>query len=349
MNTLVGGDCQFNSRYIDLLNEKIGGKALCCSDQWFAECANLVKDGRAESKPGYFISTGQWMDGWESRRSFGRTALRGQGEVDHDWCILRLGIAGVIYALDIDTQHFKGNAPEFVSVEAAFVQGDINEHTEWQPILNKSSVDADSQNLFRVNDERVFTHVRLNIYPDGGVARFRVYGDVRVDKANFVEGELIDLASVMNGGRGLDCSDRFYSSPNHLLLPGRGINMGDGWETKRRRDELHDWSIIKLGLIGSIRKVIIDTAHFKGNYPDRFSLEATYCDREPFDDNDIDWETVVAKTPLYADQEHIFVQSIEVPKDKVFTHVRLSIYPDGGVSRLRVMGLVDWSVNTRAY
>ncbi|MBL4827291.1 MAG: allantoicase [Spongiibacteraceae bacterium] len=331
-------DNGFSSQYTELLSERVGGKALSCSDQWFGECANLIKGGRAECKPGVFVSTGQWMDGWESRRSFGRSARRLEGAIDHDWCILRLGIAGVIHGVDIDTVHFMGNAPAFVSVDAAFVVGEPDGSTQWVTLLKKTGVHCDCQNLFELDADNTWTHVRLNIFPDGGVARFRVYGDVVVNKNHFVKGELIDLVSVLNGGRSLACSDQFYSSPDNLLLPGKGMNMGDGWETKRRRDNKNDWCVIKLGLIGTLRKVVVDTAYFKGNFPDRFSLEGCYTECDDIRDDDIEWKTLVPETRLYADQEQIFIQEIVLKQDVLLTHVRFIIYPDGGVSRLRIMG-----------
>lgn len=335
-------DDRFAARYTNLLDEKLGGKALNCSDEWFAECANLVKSDAPVFKEGHFVATGQWMDGWESRRSFGR-AYRRDGERDYDWCILRLGLAGTIRGVDVDTRHFRGNAPEFASLEAASVHGDLDENTQWVEILAKSPTEPDSANLFDIHSEQVWTHVRLKIYPDGGVARFRVYGEGHVDRENFVVGELLDLASVMNGGRGLACSDMFYSSPSNLLMPAKGINMGDGWETKRRRDDSNDWCIIRLGLPGNIRKIVLDTAHFKGNFPDSFMLEATHTDRQDITADDIEWHTVITQTPLHADQEHLFIRQIEVPAEMEFTHVRVNIYPDGGLSRLRVFGFPNWS------
>ena len=332
---------RFSKDTIDLMNEKVGGKALSCSDEWFAECANLVLNEAPVFKPGYFVSTGQWMDGWESRRSFGRS-YRDGGAPDYDWCVLRLGVPGRIHGLDINTSHFRGNAPEYASLEAAVVAGDVDDATEWVEILEKSATGAHCENLFDIDSDAVWSHLRLKIYPDGGVARLRVYGEAQVDRNNFVEGELLDLASVMNGGRGLACSDMFYSSPSNLLMPARGINMGDGWETKRRRDHGNDWCIVKLGVRGSLRKVLLDTAHFKGNFPDSFSLEGACTEAADLTADDIEWRTVIARTPLHADQEHLFIKQIEVPTDAVFTHVRLNIYPDGGVSRLRVFGFPQW-------
>ena len=332
-------------RYIDLLDQRLGGRALSCSDEWFAPCTNLVKPGRGVFKEGHFVDTGQWMDGWESRRSFGR-----QRPLDYDWCTLRLGAPGRVRGFDIDTNHFRGNAPEYAAVEAARVEGELNDRADWFEILPKSPLQAHSRNLFNSADDHscsasyngAWTHLRLKIYPDGGVARFRAYGEPQVDKNRFVEGELIDLASARNGGCGLLCSDMFYSSASNLLMPGPGIDMGDGWETRRRRDLANDWAIIRLGLEGSIRKVILDTAHFKGNFPDRFMLEAVNTRCEDLDAADIPWQTLIAETSLCADQEQLFIEQILVPQDAEFTHVRLNIYPDGGVSRLRIFGFPNW-------
>ena len=60
---------------------------------------------------------------------------------------------------------------------------------------------------------------------------------------------------------------------NNLLLPGRAENMGGGWETRRKRAPGHDWILIRLGARGTINTIEVDTNHFKGNYPDRCSLE----------------------------------------------------------------------------
>lgn len=331
----------FSGEYIDLLSEKVGGKALSCSDEWFAECASLVLQADPVFKEGHFVATGQWMDGWESRRSYGRADHR-SGNREFDWCILKLGIPGIVHGTDVETTHFRGNAPEFASLEGAWVDGDLSDETQWFEVLEKSPTAAHSHNFFQVRCDRPCTHLRLKIFPDGGVARLRVYGVARANPDNFVPGELVDIASVMNGGRGLACSDRFYSSPSNLLMPNKGVNMGDGWETKRRRDASNDWAIIKLGLTGTIRKVMVDTAHFKGNYPDTISVEATLSDREDMTADDIEWQTVIERTPVYADQEHLFIKQIQVDQDSQFDHVRLNIFPDGGISRLRIFGFPNW-------
>ncbi|MEH6591898.1 MAG: allantoicase [Halioglobus sp.] len=344
MSNTENSDNPFAGQTIDLLNERVGGKALECSDEWFAECAGLVKQSDPVFKQGHFVPTGQWMDGWESRRSYGRAAHR-SGKRDYDWCTLKLGMPGVIKGFDIETTHFRGNAPEYASIEGAWENGDLNENTEWFEVLGKQATAAHSHNFYAAASELPCTHLRLKIFPDGGVARLRAYGNARVNPANFIDGELLDLASVMNGGVGLDCSDRFYSSPSNLLMPNKGINMGDGWETKRRRDEDNDWCIVKLGLTGTIRKVIIDTAHFKGNFPDTVSLEATLTDRTDITAADIQWHNVIGRVAVNADAEHLYIKQIQTDPEQKFNHVRLNIYPDGGISRLRILGFPDWKAS----
>ena len=335
----------FTSNYINLLSEKVGGRSLGCSDEWFADASNLVKDSEPRFVHGEFGERGQIMDGWESRRSFKRR-WREDGSADHDWAVLRLGIIGSIVGVDVETTHFRGNAPQQVMLEGCMSKGDPDANAQWVELLPISSVEPHSHNVFKIEVEGNWSHVRLRMYPDGGVARLKVYGDAQINPANFIDGELIDLAYVMNGGRGLQCSDMFFSSPTNLLMPGRGINMGDGWETRRSRSDSHEWNIIKLGLPGTIRKVLLDTAHFKGNYPESFRLLATNTDREDITADDIEWQEVIPNTPLYADREHLFIDEITADKEATYTHVRLNIYPDGGVSRLRVFGLPVWPENS---
>ncbi|MBS1552980.1 MAG: allantoicase, partial [Bacteroidetes bacterium] len=236
----------------DLASEKNGGKALYASDEFFAGKENLLKEGRGIFIPEKFTDNGKWMDGWESRRK------RVPG---HDWCIIKLGANGIIKGLDIDTNHFLGNHPPYASVEAYNLNDgeDINsDKIIWKEILPKSPVSPGSQNLFALNDNGIYTHVRLNIYPDGGVARFRVYGKIIPDRKNIQNG-MTDLAALMNGGKVLVCNDMFFGSKDNLISPGRSSNMGDGWETKRKRIPGYDWTIIKLAFAGEIKKIIVDT------------------------------------------------------------------------------------------
>ena len=347
-NKLAGAALELEQKLkthcVDLVSERVGGETLFCSDDFFAGMENLIKPGRGVFIDNKFTDRGKWMDGWESRRSYGRIHRKESGQ-EYDWCILRLGIKGVIHGFDIDTNYFRGNAPQTVSVEACVSDEQPNENTVWHCVLTKSEVDAHSQNVFAVtskiaHNNTSWTHVRLNMFPDGGIARFRVYGEADVNWNDFVDGELIDLAYIKNGAKALLVSDMFFSDKNNLIMPGRGKDMGDGWETKRRRDPGPDWSIVKLAAQGSIEKVIIDTCHFKGNYPDTFTLEGIMSKSDDFTKgyHEDKWQPVIARTRLYAHREHLFINEIIPARTEQFTHIRLNIFPDGGVSRLRAFG-----------
>jgi allantoicase len=315
---------------VDLAAERVGGKALVANDEFFAEKENLLKPGRGIFIPDKYTERGKWMDGWESRRR--RTP-------GNDWCIVQLGLRGIIRKIDIDTNHFLGNHPPFASVDAVDNDKEIANEVEelpWQSILEQSPLNPGSQNLFDVANDSTWTHVRLNIFPDGGVARLRVYGVVVPDWSKVKRDELVDLAAVENGGVALACSDMFFSSMQNLVMPGRAANMGDGWETKRRRGPGHDWIILKLGRAGSIRKIEVDTNHFKGNFPDSCSIEG--CATSDVDLLNARWSEILPQTKLEADKRHLFEK--ELRKIDNCTHVRLNIYPDGGVSRLRVWGTI---------
>ena len=321
---------------VDLASERVGGVALIANDEFFAEKENLLKPGRGIFIPDKYTDRGKWMDGWESRRR--RTP-------GNDWCVVRLGLPGIIKAVDIDTNHFLGNHPPFASLDAlkseAFPTDNAAiEALPWNAVLPKSALNPGSQNLFTISGENVSTHVRLNIFPDGGVARLRVYGVVVPDIRKFKPGELIDLAAVENGGVPLVCSDMFFSSMNNLIMPGRAENMGDGWETKRRRGPGHDWIILQLGMPGRVQKIEVDTNHFKGNFPDTCSIEGCDAGGASADELtsiiDTRWTELLPKTKLHADRRHFFEKELK-PIERC-THLRLNIYPDGGVSRLRVWG-----------
>jgi allantoicase len=337
-NQLVGTQAELLSKlkknHVDLASERVGGETLQCSDDFFAGMENLIKSGRGIFIEDKYTDRGKWMDGWESKRSYGRTNDSGQPH-QYDWCIIRLGIEGKIKGFDIDTNYFRGNAPQFVSVEACHSLTQPGESADWKVILDKSEVQPHFQNIFEIDNLSSWTHVRLKMYPDGGIARFRVYGDADINWNNFVDGELIDLAAITNGAKALLVSDMFFSDKNNLIMPGRGKNMGDGWETKRRRDPGPDWSVVQLATKGSIEKVIIDTCHFKGNFPDSFLLEGavSHADEIP-----TDWKTILPKTKLFAHREHLFIKELVVDQQQIFTRVRLSIFPDGGISRMRVFG-----------
>ncbi len=321
---------------VDLAAARIGGVALVANDEFFAEKENLLQPGRGIFIPDKYTDHGKWMDGWETRRR--RTP-------GHDWCVVQLGLRGLIQQVDIDTNHFLGNHPPFASLDGLCLTNAFSrdaaaiESLPWAQILEKSPLNPGAQNLFALSSDQPTTHVRLNIIPDGGVARLRVYGIVLPDWSGLKPGVLVDLAAVENGGVPLACSDMFFSSMNNLIMPGRSANMGDGWETKRRRGPGYDWLILKLGLPGAIEKIEVDTNHFKGNYPDMCSLEGCTSPGASTDEltgPQTRWEEILRKTKLQADTRHFFERELS-PLDNC-THLRLNIYPDGGVSRLRVWG-----------
>ncbi|MGI8436641.1 MAG: allantoicase, partial [Chthoniobacterales bacterium] len=276
------------------------------------------------------------MDGWETRRR------RAPG---HDWCVVQLGLRGIVRQVDLDTNHFFGNHPPFASLDAVCLTNGFPQDPAgipWTSILDQSPLNPGAQNLFPITSEQSWTHLRLNIIPDGGVARFRVYGIVVPDWNKLVPGELIDRIAVENGGVPLACSDMFFSSMHNLIMPGRSENMGDGWETKRRRGPGHDWIILQLGAPGAIEKIEVDTNHFKGNYPDTCSIEgciAPGATTASLTNPDARWQEILPRTKLQADTRHFFAP--ELSPLAHCTHLRLNIFPDGGVSRLRVWGRLD--------
>ena len=322
----------------DLASERLGGKVVYATDDFFAEKENLVKPGRGIFITDKYTDRGKWMDGWESRRK--RTP-------GHDWCIVQLATTGRIKGFDIDTNFFLGNHPPHASIEGILLEdvsgiGDWhNEFIEWETILPKSPLDPGSQNFYECASDKIYSHIRLHIYPDGGVARLKVYGDVFKDWSKVNVQEEIDLAAAINGGKAIECNDMFFSNMSNLIMPGRGVNMGDGWETKRNRTPNNrDWVILKLAHPGFIQKIIVDTCHFKGNYPDRCLIEACFTEDDNALMNDqLSWQTLLPEQKLHANEIHTFDK--ELVASPLVSHVRLNIFPDGGVSRLRLFGKIS--------
>jgi allantoicase len=334
--------------FVNLTNlaaERLGAKALLCSDDFFAEKENLLKPGRGIFIADKYTERGKWMDGWESRRK------RIPG---HDWCMIQLATSGNIKGVDIDTNHFLGNHPPHASIDACYIEPGTKftlEKISWKEILPISPLNAGAQNFYEINDlpsgqesKNIFTHLRLNIYPDGGVARLKVYGEVFKDWSLVKEEEVIDLAAALNGGKSVLCNDMFFSHMDNLIMPGRGINMGDGWETKRNRTPNNrDWVIVRLAHKGKIERILIDTCHFKGNYPDSCLVEGcsiSLNDENKLHTSEIKWTTILPQTKLSADSEYDIGENEIAGKDAV-THVRLSIFPDGGISRMRLWGRIE--------
>jgi allantoicase len=318
----------------DLASARVGGRAVAANDEFFAPRSNLIKPEPAIFVPGKFTTRGKWMDGWESRRR--RTA-------GHDWCAVLLGIRGVIRGVDVDTTHFSGNHPSHCSIDAIDSRRPLTaavlaaEGPPWQRVLAASPLRGDAHNLFGVQDGQPWTHVRLNIVPDGGVARLRVYGEAEVDwQAVARAGRSVDLASIRHGGLVLGASDMHFGARDNMIMPGRAKNMGDGWETRRRRGPGHDWAIVRLGTAGTLTRVEIDTNHFKGNYPESASLDGCFEPAAALDGlRHTAWREILPRTPLRPHHRHVLTPEPSVP----VSHVRLNIFPDGGVSRLRVHGI----------
>ncbi|HET7705516.1 MAG TPA: allantoicase [Thermoanaerobaculia bacterium] len=309
----------------DLANERAGGTVLFANDDYFAEKENLIRPSKAIWKEHEYTDRGKWMDGWESRRK--RTS-------GHDFAIIRLGAPTIVRGVVVDTSFFRGNFPESCSIDGVVMPANAPAEdllvAEWTEILKRSPLNGDSENLFTTASPFAFTHVRLNIFPDGGVARFRVHGDVVPDwsRAGGL-GTEVDLAALENGGAVQSCSDQFFGPKHNLIMPGRALNMSDGWETRRRRGPGHDWVIVNLATEGLIRRIEIDTNHFKGNYPDTASLEGSSDGRT--------WFEILPRTKLQAHTRHFFRD--ELTGNGPASQIRLNVFPDGGVSRLRVWGM----------
>ncbi|KAE9369600.1 putative Allantoicase [Stipitochalara longipes BDJ] len=330
-------DSTFKPQCLDLISAPLGGSILAVSNEWFAPATNLL----LPTKPVYSdkqVFTGQWMDGWETRRH-NRAAF--------DYAIIRLGVSsGTISGIEVDTAFFYGNEAPAISVEGCFSSNDMEviswkgEKGKWEVILAIQKCRPSQRHAWKLESPatKAFTHVRLNMYPDGGIARFRIYGKaVPILPSN--REKMFDLAAAQNGGMPTSWSDQAFGTlASNLLLPGRGPDMADGWETARSRTHDHvDWVIVKLGVPGKIKSLLLDTAHFRGNFPEEAQVagiyhvngdDPTYLDGE--------WRDLTVFNECDGDKEHIFKC---LDQETIFTHVKLTIVPDGGVKRLRVFGV----------
>jgi allantoicase len=304
----------------DLASRTLGGGVVFANDEYFAAADHLVRPAPPTFTPRTFDHKGQVYDGWETRRR------RSPGT---DVAIVRLGAPGVIHGVDVDTAFFTGNYPPYASIDGAVRTGypGTFDDVDWVPLVPKSPLKGDSRNLFAVEDRRRFTHVRLTIHPDGGVARLRVHGEVVPDPA-LLPGEF-DVAALEHGARITECSNMFYGHPQNMLMPGLAEHMGDGWETSRRRDDGNDWVIVRLAAPTVLTFADLDTSHFKGNAPGTARLRGTADQQEWFD--------LLPETPLRPDTRHRF----PIVTDRPAAYVRLDIYPDGGMARLRLLGRPD--------
>ncbi|PSK56770.1 hypothetical protein B9Z65_6394 [Elsinoe australis] len=331
----------FGSDSIDLISKPLGSRILGFSDEWFAAADNLTTPTPPVRKPGVFTYAGAWYDGWETRR---------HNTEPFDWVVIRLGVSsGRVKGVEIDTAFFNGNhAPEVV-VEGCFAPDEREkeivgkEFKEWETILSKQECGPSQRHAWLLPGEtgKQYTHVRLCMFPDGGIARFRLYGTVVPVLPQDVN-EVFDLAATVNGGVAVKCSDQHFGTKDNLLLPGRGVDMGDGWETKRSRGVHIDWTIIKLGLPGVIEKAVVDTAHFRGNFPQKvqlFAAEQTASGKAPEHEEHDKWVQILAPSKTGPDKEHEYgTDVLEEVANKTYAYVKLVIIPDGGVKRIRVFG-----------
>ncbi|MEJ7629522.1 MAG: allantoicase [Nocardioidaceae bacterium] len=313
----------------DLASRSLAGSVVSANDELFAQRENLIRPEPPTHSVEDFGHKGKIYDGWETRR---------RRDPGHDWAVVRLGVAGIVRGVVVDTSFFTGNYPPEISVEATSVEGYPSpfelESVSWFSLVEKTAASGDTANEYEVTDRGRWTHVRLSIYPDGGVARFRVHGDVVADP-RFLRGT-VDLVALENGGRLVETSDAFYSSPANLILPGRARVMGEGWENSRRRGDGNDFAVFALAAKGRLRDVEVDTSYFVGNAPGWVKLSVADESAGSLDD-EASWWDVVARRPVQPDTRHRFLVEDRSPA----THVRLDVYPDGGLTRLRCNGEIE--------
>jgi allantoicase len=312
----------------DLASSAIGGRVVFANDELFADRRHLIRPEPSQWQPGTYGADGKIYDGWETRRR------RTEG---HDFAIVRLGAPGVIDSVVIDTAHFRGNYPPYASIEGTAGEGhplaqELPE-SAWTTLVTRSALKGDSANAFDVVSDQRWTHVRLSIYPDGGVARLRVLG-TPVPDPRILTGT-VDLAGLIHGGRVIGTSDDFYSSAGNLIRPGDTRTIAEGWETARRRDGGHDWVLFRLAGAGRVRRAEIDTTHFTGNAPGEVRLVGIDHRTHAMDD-DAGWTELLPRTRLRPDTLHRFVIG-----DTAVTHVRMEVFPDGGMSRVRFLGELE--------
>ena len=315
---------------IDLAQSRLGTKIVYKTDEFFAPAKRIISPWPPVYKEGVFDKNGKWMDGWETRRK------RVKG---NDFLILKLGKPGQVKIIDVDTSFFSGNHPNKFSLQGCVSNNLIpNKSTKWINLVNKISAKANSHHFFKVKNKKYFTHIKLNIFPDGGVARLRIYGKMKIKIKK--EKKLQNLTSILNGSVPIACNNEHFGRSENILAPGIAKNMGDGWETRRSRGKSFDWIIVKCSCVGKIKKMQIDTHHFKGNYPDKCSIQAQYIDSKVSNKQIVlkskHWPIMLKKTKLYGHRKHNFKN--KRLKNKKINYLRINIFPDGGISRIRFFG-----------
>ena len=319
----------FTNGLIDLAQPRLGTKVIYKTDDFFASANRIISPTEPVFKVGVFDKHGKWMDGWESRRK--RTA-------GHDFIIIKLGKPGTIKKVDVDTSHFNGNQPAMISIEGANSNSNKINQLKWQPLLSEKKTKANSHHYFTVNSDKVFTHIKFNIFPDGGVARLRLYGSIA--KSSKLKNKKINLASLLDGSSVIACNNEHFGKAENILAPGKAKNMGDGWETRRRRGKGFDWLILNSLDGKEIDKIEISTHHFKGNFPSHCSLQAAYLPNSKNSKQIVKssntWKYLLKDAKLSANKVHVFKNNL-MKKDKI-NFIKINIFPDGGISRFRIYG-----------
>ncbi len=317
---------------VNLAETKFGSKIIYKTDEFFGAANRILSATKPIFKEGLYDKHGKWMDGWETRRK------RKDG---HDFLIIKLGRPGKIYDVDIDTSYFSGNQPSQASVQACFSKKNPTKKTAWKTILNKKKLAPDRNHNFKINNHSTFNFIKLNIFPDGGVARIRLNGIVDLEKINLYGNE-VNLSSILNGSTIVGCNNEHFGKAENVLSPGTGVNMGDGWETRRSRGKNFDWIIIKFGKPGIISRLEIDTHHFKGNYPESLTVQSAFLPNKQNSKKILtdskNWRIFLNKTKLKPHKKHLFRSNNK--KNKV-NYLKINIFPDGGISRIRAFGKVE--------
>ncbi|MCJ1435281.1 Allantoicase [Xylographa pallens] len=333
-------DRTFSSDCIDLASIALNSRVLAFSDEFFANASNLINPRAPVHRPGVFVPSGAWYDGWETRR---------HNTEPFDWVIIRLGVAsGRPKGVEVNTAFFNGNEAPAISVDGCYetAEGADNVVTGqgfngWSEVLDKRPCGPSQRQAWKLEGQHgSLTHVRLRMWPDGGIARFRLYGRaVPVWPSNLTQE--VELSAAVMGGVAESCSDQHFGGKENLLLPGRGVDMGDGWETKRSRVPGHtDWVIVKLGARAKVSRIVIDTAHFRGNFPQGVVVEAAKLEGNNIvAHDDPTWSELLPVQKVGPDQEFEFGKDVLLKvEERDFTHMKLTIIPDGGVKRFRVFG-----------
>lgn len=316
--------------YVNLADARLGATVMEASDEWYAPASRMLNPKAANYY--YHDDEGfRWVDGWETSR---------RRKAGNEWCVIKLGRPGRITAVGFDTSFYTGNYPLAASVQACKVRadGDIQD-AEWVELVPPTELSGDTQRLVPVGAGECFTHVRLNIFPDGGLARFRVFGLIQPLSADGSSAQC-DLAALENGGRIVGCSDTHFGAVRAMIAPGPAVEWGKGWETRRLRKPGHDWAVIALAAPGTLDRILVDTTYYTGNFPAAFSLQGARLENTSDEvalNQAMYWPELVGRTELKGGCQNAVELSAAL-RETLVTHVRLNIYPDGGVTRLRLLG-----------